>query len=141
MVSDLPCKKLELTDAMCVGHPEIDDEHRNLIEIVNDIVSARHEGNLEKCRVLILHFADSMKKHFRREEEILKEAGFPRLDEHKEHHLGIEGDVENISQDLGDNINDQKIWENFYQSLISIVVEDAIKADMDFKSFLMDMRR
>ncbi len=141
MVSKSPYGKLELTEAMCVGCPAIDDEHRDLIEIINNIAGAYDDSKFENCKGHIRHFTDSMKKHFRREEEILEELGFSRLDEHRKHHLAIESDIEAISQDLGDDISDRQAWGTFYQKLISVAVDDAVKADMDFKSFLMEKNR
>ncbi len=78
----------EWKDAYSVGVPELDDQHRALIEIINSLDAIEREGG-EISRVL-----DTLdwyvEEHFATEEKLLKQAGYADYEGHQAEHRKFE---------------------------------------------------
>jgi hemerythrin len=74
-------------DEYCVGQLEIDQQHRLLIELINDLYMAIHEN---KCTEATSDFLTRLKDytvmHFETEKEIMRGNNYPSLDEHLSQH-------------------------------------------------------
>jgi hemerythrin len=70
-----------------VGHPNIDLQHREILDIINDLYGAMafNKENMVLGDLLERLVAYTM-NHFTLEEKIMEEHGFPRLAEHKRLH-------------------------------------------------------
>lgn len=83
-----PCAwKLEWNDAMSVGIPETDEEHRQFIRSINDLnlaISSRME--LAEIRRRIQLLLDHSESHFEREEALLRQWNYPDADGHAGKH-------------------------------------------------------
>lgn len=83
---------MQWTPAMSVGVPELDDDHKVLIRVINQLAeNAEGRGRpaiLRRCVYALMRYAEY---HFGREEEVLMACGFPELATHRgEHRLFIE---------------------------------------------------
>lgn len=76
--------RLEWKQTYSVGVTALDDDHRQLIDIINQIDQAGRFG-LPLDHVLhdLAHYARS---HFEREEDLLRSAGYPDLGAHSAEH-------------------------------------------------------
>jgi hemerythrin len=67
-----------------VNNPEMDDEHKQIIAMINDMYSALDDNN---PHATILGLLDRLyqytQTHFRHEENLMQECGYPHLEEHK----------------------------------------------------------
>lgn len=120
------------TEAMSVGVPELDDDHKSLIRIINqlgdNLGDETRQGVLRQCLFALMRYAES---HFGREEQVMAACGFPGLDVHKGEHRdfiakikGItqrfEGDPEALAALVGDELLDfLKSWLQHH-----ILIED-----------------
>jgi hemerythrin-like metal-binding protein len=74
-------------DSYSVGIKTIDEEHKNLLRLINELQSATcyHTGEEFEHRALA-ELIDYTKFHFAREEELMKKFEFPGYEDHKRQH-------------------------------------------------------
>ena len=129
-------RKLTLSSSLQVGHALIDEDHRRLFEMINGIIDTiENDGNPRKK---YSQFMRALKSHYRREENLLRETGYPRTDEHAAYHEARLKEAEKLERHLGE---DDGISErDFAEELVAFVLEDILKGDLKFKSFLVEKR-
>ena len=117
---------------MSVGLPELDDDHRGLIAILNQLAKDRGDADraaaVRQCIVALRRYAEA---HFAREESVLSACGYRAIEQHKEEHEDFiqkikevgrkidedpDGASEQVSQAL---LNFLKDWLNHH-----ILIED-----------------
>lgn len=91
----------EWTDEYSVGITEIDQQHRRLFDIINNLYEAFKKG---KADLLISETLDELllytKYHFKSEETLMKEYDFPNIREHQKMHLEFENMIVNKINDM-----------------------------------------
>jgi hemerythrin len=87
-----------LTDALLTGVPDIDNQHRMLFKIANQIVepSAASGGGMLFLQ-LIAFLAGYVEYHFAGEELAMRQANYPGIDKHVRWHAMFRKEVENIA--------------------------------------------
>jgi hemerythrin-like metal-binding protein len=81
---------IEWHDSMSVGHPAIDDDHRRLIQYVNEMYSAMTAGKGQDILGGILaELVKDTQEHFEREEIVWKAGGYVDFDRHKQQHVDL----------------------------------------------------
>ena len=74
-------------DSLLTGHGLIDEQHREIIEKIKKLVNTCENGTCQIESVKMLDYlADYTEKHFREEESLQAEVGYPGLEEHKKRH-------------------------------------------------------
>ena len=76
-------------DSMSVGVKILDDHHQELLKLTNDLFLACLKGEEEArsfFKQTIRKSVEYVKEHFRCEEELFEQIGFPYKAEHKAHH-------------------------------------------------------
>ncbi|MGA2113514.1 MAG: bacteriohemerythrin [Bryobacteraceae bacterium] len=80
---------LEWSDKSSVGIPELDAQHRHLLELLNELLqrmqAGESEGATEAARKELMRCAES---HLQREELVLRVRGYPGYAQHKAEHDG-----------------------------------------------------
>ncbi|MCL2793082.1 MAG: bacteriohemerythrin [Spirochaetaceae bacterium] len=81
--------------AYSVGHPTIDDQHKNLVNMINDLFQLNNDGTATKAAFAIAFrkAGDYAQTHFNDEEKILEKIGYPNLAEHKKEHITFINEV------------------------------------------------
>ncbi|MDJ0610300.1 MAG: bacteriohemerythrin [Kiloniellales bacterium] len=78
---------MQWTPGMSVGVPELDDDHKVLIRVINQLAeNAESDGRpavVRQCLYALMRYAEY---HFGREEEVMNACGFPELSTHREEH-------------------------------------------------------
>jgi len=91
------------TSAMSVGVPELDEDHRVLIRIINQLAESEtdddHAGILRQCLYSLLRYAEF---HFAREEKVMIACDFPALTHHKEEHRAFTSHMQDLANALDD---------------------------------------
>jgi hemerythrin-like metal-binding protein len=89
---------VEWDDSYSVGFPAIDDQHKVLIAMINDLYQLGQNDNVDAK----VAFAKTLKKagdyamtHFHDEEKILEKAAYPGLPEQKKEHASFMKEVWN----------------------------------------------
>ncbi len=78
---------IEWSKKYSVDVQEIDEQHKKLIEIINDLFAAFKKG---KARLILREILDKMMQyadyHFKTEEELLNQCHYAELEKHKKQH-------------------------------------------------------
>ncbi len=78
---------IKWTDEYSVGITEIDNQHKGLVIIINDLFELMSVGKAKtKMNEIFDHLTDYTKKHFYTEELMLVKYAYKGLDKHKEEH-------------------------------------------------------
>lgn len=119
-----------------VNIEEFDEQHKTIIEIINDIFRAieakDRQGVIPKTHTLL----DYWNIHFRYEEEIMKQIKYPNHSVHKSEHEDICEKVSNLNNLLS---NGAKHAASSMSLILNLWVEDHIKTtDKELAAFLND---
>jgi hemerythrin len=79
---------LTWTDRYSVGVKEIDDQHKQLIGMINDLHAAMLSMQGKEALTNVLHkLANYCVSHFSLEEKLMSDNGYPGYAEHKDKHV------------------------------------------------------
>ncbi len=120
------------TDKYSVGCNYIDQQHKKLIDIINELHSAfmSRESN-EKLSKILSELVDYTKYHFTAEEEMLKKHGFGPSENHKKQHQEFVEKIEIFKKrhELGDSI----VGFDMLNFLKDWLLNHILKTDMSYK--------
>lgn len=125
-------KKINFSETLMIGHPEIDGQHENLIQIINRLIDHHDEGGLTPFKILMKVFLAESKKHFRSEEKIMTELGFVRTTDHRKHH----GESLLSLKILTETLEQTSDMKHCIHEIIDVLINDMIRHDMDFGTHL-----
>jgi len=78
---------IEFTSDLEVNVPRIDEQHKSLIALINDLmVWSNAAANKDEIDKAIAHLGAYVVEHFRDEEELQRDSGYPKYDFHKREH-------------------------------------------------------
>jgi len=131
--------KIKWFDIFETGIKFIDDDHRRLIDILQDIEVAHKEADIRGCRSAVGAFLDEAKAHFKREENYLQVNGYSDIGVHVKEHRKLVLLVVALLAKLQPDpqtgkepaLDEELIEDTFY-----LLLEDVIKADAEFKSLV-----
>jgi hemerythrin len=90
---------MEWTERMSVGVVRFDDEHRQLIGLINQLYDAVQAGHGRQALGPVLDaMIDYTKTHFEHEEALLRQHNYPTLDAHKAEHEALARQVLDIQR-------------------------------------------
>jgi hemerythrin-like metal-binding protein len=80
-------ERLQWDDALAVGDETVDNQHRNLFRLYNELVDALKEGRgRDFCMDALAGLADYAREHFADEEAFMERVDYPELEEHHAEH-------------------------------------------------------
>ena len=78
---------VEWDDSLSTGVPQMDEEHKNLINMLNQIYELLREKKREEaCRFFMDEIVNYVETHLSHEEEFMESIGYPDLENHKKVH-------------------------------------------------------
>ena len=77
---------VEWSDEIAIGHPMIDQDHRILLELINQINNPENAKDMAAVRFVLDELVNYTHFHFKREEDLMVKAGYPDLEQHQEVH-------------------------------------------------------
>ncbi len=82
------------SNGFSVGIQEIDEQHKELVDLLNKLHTAiiEHHGS-ETSRTILDELADYTKTHFSVEESLMRVSNYPEFDAHKQNHEELIGQV------------------------------------------------
>lgn len=128
--------RIELTPALLTGHPDIDAEHQALVTAINTCMDHLESGAVHACAESFDRLGLLLLDHFQNEENIMRELGYRKLDNHMGHHVHSYQEFFKIAGLC--SVKDCR-QEECITEMKSILLRDLISADMDFKSYLEDI--
>ncbi len=86
---------------LSVGDSDIDEDHKHLMSIINDLYGAMAQGDSRAVVSDILSdLAEYAKDHFLREERIMDEFEYAHAAEHKQEHAELTGTLTQMREDF-----------------------------------------
>ena len=73
-----------------IGYPKIDQQHRQLVNLINELADAMKfkEGH-SIVDVILDSLIEYVQSHFTSEEKVMREISFPHYNEHRREHLQL----------------------------------------------------
>lgn len=88
-------------ESLSVGVKTIDDQHKKLIELINDFYEhIQSRSNNENISKLISGMSAYIQMHFRTEEEYMQKFNYADFDAHKKEHEIYVGRVKKLEEDF-----------------------------------------
>lgn len=130
-----PLHHYRLPPSLSIPYGDIDAEHQALIDLLNQASEVLSETSaLARILPVLAALNQSLALHFQHEEQEMKKLGYPDILAHSAHHRNCLGYMNDICDAVvaGGKSIDQTLLDD----LFDLVMEDIIKADSGFKSFL-----
>ncbi len=75
------------SDEFIVGVDRMDDQHKTLVELLNNIQNLLEKGEKARAKeIFTQEIAQYLENHLRDEEEFMKSIGYPEFETHKKAH-------------------------------------------------------
>lgn len=118
-----------------VGVQQFDDEHRQLVAIINSLHDAIKSGTgSQAMQETLRQLTEFTGHHFRAEEELLEKHGFPELAEHCQAHQEILKRLAEIRADYQDR--GLSVQHNVMQFLLEWLLSHTKSVDKRYGPFL-----
>ncbi len=107
-------------DSYFIDHAEIDAEHQQLFRLVNDFFEASEKIRKTECATRLLQYTC---EHFRHEEMLMQDIGYPAMPAHVEqHHLLIGRLHEAVDKVEKDTLNASELQKFLTAWLVGHIV-------------------
>jgi hemerythrin len=88
-------------NSLSVGVTESDDQHKVLIQYINDLNDAMKQGKGKEAVIDVINkLANYTATHFRNEEKYFVQFNYPLTDEHKSLHASFEKKIQDFKVDV-----------------------------------------
>lgn len=128
---------LAWTEQWSVGNSMIDSDHKNLVDLVNNVEHALRMGNRLALSLAFKQLWNDVEVHCMNEERIAQAVNFP-LDNHKRTHQYLRDELQYIRDELEDKCG---VWsegaiEHFTRFLGDWLIEHVTGEDVQMKPVL-----
>lgn len=122
-------------DRYSVRVSALDDDHRRLLHLINNLQTAAHYPTGEAFeRQALDELVDYTRTHFKREEELMAAHGYPAYEEHKRQHEAMIAKVEQFLEAYGKDPADT--IEEMVQFLKQWLLNHIAGTDQQYSDFL-----
>lgn len=129
--------KIEWKQSYSVGIDEIDEQHKELIALINDLQEAldQSKGN-EVISDIINKVVDYTHYHFDHEEKLLEKKSYPDLAEHKKVHAQYRADMQQLKEQFesSDMFFKPKLVRKLMMWLRTHIMETDMRYSQHFKA-------
>jgi hemerythrin len=101
---------MQWNDTMSVDMEELDEQHKQLIALINEAYEAIQRHDEHKMSELINKMRDYAILHFETEERYLEQCDYPDIEAHKALHAKFNEDVDEFKRNLCDRTNLSQIF-------------------------------
>lgn len=120
------------TDALLTGDAVIDDQHRSLFELLDQLRLAADEQRTMLAAYAITRLKHYVREHFQTEEDVMRRCHYPQLDEH----IGEHEKFRNKLVEFQGKAVLLDISAEMVDFLIDWLVNHVTKSDMRFVPYL-----
>lgn len=127
--------RLDWTDELSVGVPEIDAEHQHFIQLVNELneaIVARMDIDVVKQRMRAIQ--DDAVAHFAHEEALFIKWGYPAAQEHAKKHAQAIKFFHRIVDGFGDDRTGYE-WIEAGLKVKQVLIEHLLIEDMKYRDY------
>jgi len=130
-------KKIEWTDDFMIGIPEIDMQHRSLINSLNKLIE-KYDANPGEIKEILDFLVDYVLLHFETEETLMEKYNYPDMEEHVKEHRAFTKDINKFMDDfimLGPSPEMEKRIE---EGLVSWIENHILNVDKKMGQYLKE---
>lgn len=115
---------------LSVGQPSIDEDHKHLIEYLNQLDTAltARVFQAQRVAIILVKLLEYTREHFAREEKIMEMVKYPKLDDHRRQHVeGVRAisDLSNVFAKAPTHENAERIYTFTAEWLVRhIIMQD-----------------
>jgi hemerythrin len=91
---------IQWDETMSVGMDELDDQHRELIDLINETYEAIQRNDAPLMTSLIDKMRDYSVVHFQAEEAVLRSCDYPGSEVHADQHRAFTDKVDDFRRDM-----------------------------------------
>ena len=118
-----------------LGVHAVDAEHKQLFVLINQFHDALAAGGESRQIALVLNRLTAYAEaHFQREEQLMTDNGYPRLEQHREQHSDLVRSIFAINERLATDANQAR--REVLAFIRNWLIEHIVKSDMDIADFL-----
>ena len=130
-----------MTDDMLIGISEIDEQHRELVGRVSELLKMPESaGFVTEVEKTLNFLAEYVVKHFKDEEDLQERIGFPGLEEHKLMHKDFLEKFAKFKQEFDEKGHSTILALNLNSSLIQWVVNHIKYQDAKIGKFYREQQ-
>lgn len=123
------------SEAYETGNEVVDHHHRQLMARVNEMEALIDEGDGREALDVCHKFRAQVRDHFADEEDLLRAAEFPRLDNHVVSHDKTQEAINQVTSNCGEACISSGS-SDCIKELGIILLDHFVRGDLDFKSHL-----
>jgi len=131
--------KYEWLETFELRVPEIDGDHRSMLDLMKAVRVEAHAGRKARTAAALDRLIAFSKEHFQREEAFLASHGYGSTNEHTEYHGELLDRAVALKETCCKLVSPDEI-EGCCDELMSYIVDDIVKGDMQLKSFLQEAK-
>jgi len=127
--------KVKWDKSMSVEDTELDEQHIRLLEFTNKLLLSYSDKDDDSVVLNAINsLVDYSYYHFKYEEEVMKERGYPYLERHIELHNGFRTKIDKFKKKLGEGDGD--VMDHLILYLISWAKNHMVVEDLDYKNYM-----
>lgn len=133
---------IQWTEDLRVGNKEIDNQHKELFVRIDKLVQAMSQG-LGKYELtgVVDFLSDYVATHFRAEEAIMKNAGYPELGTHMATHRTYERDIAKIRAAVEANGASSALVIDVHKRVVDWLINHIGNSDKAFGKYLSSVNK
>lgn len=133
MVDNQP--KFEWMETFELGVPEIDSDHRALLDLMRAVQAAAAARDRDRCTRYMDRVRAFARSHFEREEKLLKDWNYPSTEMHTSYHAELMARADAVAETCT-RIESAAGFEDCCREMMSFLIDDVVRGDLHLKSFL-----
>ena len=126
------CAELLWNESLSVGIQQVDDDHKVLIALLNELSDSKLDPR--KVRRIISELIDYTQYHFRREEAIMEACGYPHLDDHRRVHRHLTDKMEQYAE-IWLKDEGAEVIQELLELLRTWLINHIMKVDAEIQAF------
>jgi hemerythrin len=127
--------KLEWMNTFELRVPEIDGDHRVMLDLMKAVKGAAAERDRERSERYMDRLLAYTESHFAREEVFLEHWKYTDLDKHVKYHAGLIQRAVAVRGACA-KVESLEAFKDCCEEMMSFLVDDVVRGDMMLKSFL-----
>ncbi|MCP5371395.1 MAG: hemerythrin family protein [Hyphomicrobiales bacterium] len=120
------------------GVRDFDEEHQELVNLLNDLCVAIDGDDAEKTRKVYDAFRDCMADHFNHEEQVMRDSGYPEFETHCSEHANLLREMDETSQHL-DRVRDKALDMFLINHLSYVLLGHILTTDARYMPHFREM--
>ena len=135
-----PKWNLEWNDGMSVGIPEIDEDHKRFILLIDELnLSITERMKATEIKRRLQHVIEDANQHFEQEEKFFREWGYPNAEGHASSHNNVRNTLKKI-QDSFIPYGLEAEWLDAALIIKQILISHILTEDMQYADYFKSIK-